>query len=567
MLNNLQWKYVPIPDRIQIKNFSEALFSDTKYWQKAIACLLLQKGIETREQAQTFFAPSWGHFHDPFLMKDMDKAVERILLAIDRKENILIYGDYDVDGTCSVSLLYQFLSQLYSNVSTYVPDRYREGYGVSFLGIDYAEDNGVSLMITLDCGIKAHEKVIYAREKGIEMIITDHHTPSDTLPQAIAVLNPKREDCSYPYKELCGCGIGFKLIQAIQKRLQLPEELPSKYLELVALATCADIVPLTGENRLLVSLGLQALNQEPSPVMQALLASAKTPIQVRDLVFVAAPRINAAGRMQHAQEAVDFLSGEAPEKASTLETLNSQRKSADEEITHEALSLIEQHYEEDSPATIVFSPHWHKGVIGIVASRLIETYYRPTLVFTRSGEVLAASARSVSGYNLYQALVECKEYLLQFGGHKYAAGLTLLPENYLPFKQKFQEVVSRTLPAELATPAITLAMEMPLEKITGAFYNMLKCFAPFGPQNMTPIFFAKKVFAKEITPIGKQKEHLRLQVTDATGKLSFAAVGFGLSHKKELLQKGKPFTIAYQLDENHWKGNVSLQLVLKDIVS
>ena len=537
MPNNLQWKYVPIPDRIQIKNFSESLFSDTKYWQKAIACLLLQKGIETREQAQTFFAPSWGHFHDPFLMKDMDKAVERILLAIDRKENILIYGDYDVDGTCSVSLLYQFLSQLYPNVSTYVPDRYREGYGVSFLGIDYAEDNGVSLMITLDCGIKAHEKVIYAR------------------------------DCSYPYKELCGCGIGFKLIQAIQKRLQLPEELPSKYLELVALATCADIVPLTGENRLLVSLGLQALNQEPSPVMQALLASAKTPIQVRDLVFVATPRINAAGRMQHAQEAVDFLSGEAPEKASTLETLNSQRKSADEEITHEALSLIEQHHEEDSPATIVFSPHWHKGVIGIVASRLIETYYRPTLVFTRSGEVLAASARSVSGYNLYQALVECKEYLLQFGGHKYAAGLTLLPENYLPFKQKFQEVVSRTLPAELATPAITLAMEMPLEKITGAFYNMLKCFAPFGPQNMTPIFFAKKVFAKEITPIGKQKEHLRLQVTDATGKLSFAAVGFGLSHKKELLQKGKPFTIAYQLDENHWKGNVSLQLVLKDIVS
>ena len=537
MLNNLQWKYVPIPDRIQIKNFSEALFSDTKYWQKAIACLLLQKGIETREQAQTFFAPSWGHFHDPFLMKDMDKAVERILLAIDRKENILIYGDYDVDGTCSVSLLYQFLSQLYSNVSTYVPDRYREGYGVSFLGIDYAEDNGVSLMITLDCGIKAHEKVIYAREKGIEMIITDHHTPSDTLPQAIAVLNPKREDCSYPYKELCGCGIGFKLIQAIQKRLQLPEELPSKYLELVALATCADIVPLTGENRLLVSLGLQALNQEPSPVMQALLASAIPPIQVRDLVFVAAPRINAA------------------------------RKSADEQITHEALSLIEQHHEADSPATIVFSPHWHKGVIGIVASRLIETYYRPTLVFTRSGEVLAASARSVSGYNLYEALVECKEYLLQFGGHKYAAGLTLLPENYQPFKQKFQEVVSRTLPAELATPAITLAMEMPLEKITGAFYNMLKCFAPFGPQNMTPIFFAKKVFAKEITPIGKQKEHLRLQVTDATGKLSFAAVGFGLSHKKELLQQGKPVTIAYQLDENHWKGNVSLQLVLKDIVS
>ena len=271
--------------------------------------------------------------------------------------------------------------------------------------------------------------------------------------------------------------------------------------------------------------------------------------------------------MQHAQEAVDFLSGEAPEKASTLETLNNQRKSADEEITQQALSLIEQHHEEDSPATIVFSPHWHKGVIGIVASRLIETYYRPTLVFTRSGEVLAASARSVSGYNLYEALVECKEYLLQFGGHKYAAGLTLLPENYQPFKQKFQEVVSRTLPAELAIPAITLAMEMPLEKITGAFYNMLKYFAPFGPQNMTPIFFAKKVFAKEITPIGKQKEHLRLQVTDATGKLSFAAVGFGLSHKKELLQQGKPFTIAYQLDENHWKGNVSLQLVLKDIVS
>ena len=498
-------------------------------------------------------------------MKDMDRAVERILSAIDQEQPILIYGDYDVDGTCSVAVLYLFLSAIYSHVFTYVPDRYREGYGVSTQGIDFADDNEIPLIITLDCGIKSHERVVYARERGIDMIITDHHTPSDTLPEAVAVLNPKRADCPYPYKELCGCGIGFKLVQALCTALDLPSQTAYRYLDLVALATCADIVPLTGENRILVHAGLQLINQQPSEVMQLLLASAKHPVEVRDLVFVAAPRVNAAGRMQHAEKAVRLLTGQDLDEAATLEYLNTQRKTTDEQITDEALRMIVLDREETAPATVVFSPHWHKGVIGIVASRLIETYYRPTIVFTQSGEVLAASARSVKGFNLYEALCECQDELIQFGGHTAAAGMTLHPDNYERFKQKFQEVVERTLPPALRVPKLLLSGELPLSDITYTFYRCLQRFAPFGPKNMTPIFYAHNVLAKEVRRVGKDFSHLRMILNDPKSNHDFVAVGFGLGYQESLVESGEPLTIAYQLTENSWQGRTSLELIVKAV--
>ena len=565
MPSKLVWDFLPAPPKEAVEALTHSLFKEVHPWHRIIASLLLQRGITSFEEAKAFFNPSLADLHDPFLMKDMDKAVERILLAISSEQPILIYGDYDVDGTCSVAVLYLFLSAIYPNVFTYVPDRYKEGYGVSKEGIDFADDNQIPLIITLDCGIKSHERVAYARERGIDMIITDHHTPSETLPEALAVLNPKRADCSYPYKELCGCGIGFKLVQALCKTLDFSPETAYKYLDLVALATCADIVPLTGENRILVHTGLQLINQQPTEVMQLLLASAKRPVEVRDLVFVAAPRINAAGRMEHAEKAVRFLIGRDLDKATELEYLNTQRKTTDEQITKQALCMILSQGEEEAPATVVFSQDWHKGVIGIVASRLIETYYRPTIVFTQSGDVLAASARSVRGFNLYEALCECKDELIQFGGHTAAAGMTLRPENYERFKQKFQEVVERTLPQELRSPKLTLSGELPLGDITYTFYRCLQRFAPFGPKNMTPVFYAHGVLTKEVRRVGKDFSHLRMILTDPKSNHDFVAVGFGLAPQKSLIESGEPLTIAYQLTENSWQGRTSLELIIKDV--
>ena len=565
MPNKLVWEYLPEPPKEAVKGLAHTLFKEELPWHDTIARLLLQRGISSFDQAKAFFNPSLADLHDPYQMKDMDRAVERILSAIDQEQPILIYGDYDVDGTCSVAVLYLFLSAIYPHVFTYVPDRYREGYGVSTQGIDFADDNEIPLIITLDCGIKSHERVVYARGRGIDMIITDHHTPSDTLPEAVAVLNPKRSDCSYPYKELCGCGIGFKLVQALCTALDLPSETAYRYLDLVALATCADIVPLTGENRILVHAGLQLINQQSSEVMQQLLASAKRPVEVRDLVFVAAPRVNAAGRMQHAEKAVRLLTGQDLDEAATLEYLNIQRKTTDEQITDEALRMIVLDREETAPATVVFSPHWHKGVIGIVASRLVETYYRPTIVFTQSGEVLAASARSVKGFNLYEALCECQDELIQFGGHTAAAGMTLRPENYERFKQKFQEVVERTLPPELRTPKLLLSGELPLSDITYTFYRCLQRFAPFGPKNMTPVFYAHNVLAKEVRRVGKDLSHLRMILNDPKSNHDFVAVGFGLGYQKSLIESGERLTIAYQLTENSWQGRTSLELIIKDV--
>ena len=567
MPSKLVWDFLPAPPKEAVEALTRSLFKEVLPWHRTIASLLLQRGITSFEEARAFFNPSLADLHDPFLMKDMDKAVERILLAISSEQPILIYGDYDVDGTCSVAVLYLFLSAIYPNVFTYVPDRYREGYGVSSQGIDFADDNQIPLIITLDCGIKSHERVAYARERGIDMIITDHHTPSETLPEALAVLNPKRADCSYPYKELCGCGIGFKLVQALCKTLDFSPETAYKYLDLVALATCADIVPLTGENRILVHTGLQLINQQPTEVMQLLLASSKRPVEVRDLVFVAAPRINAAGRMEHAEKAVRFLIGCDLDKATELEYLNTQRKTTDEQITEQALCMILSQGEEEAPATVVFSQDWHKGVIGIVASRLIETYYRPTIVFTQSGDVLAASARSVKGFNLYEALCECKDELIQFGGHTAAAGMTLRPENYERFKQKFQEVVERTLPQELRSPKLTLSGELPLGDITYTFYRCLQRFAPFGPKNMTPVFYAHGVLAKEVRRVGKDFSHLRMILTDPKSNHDFVAVGFDLAPQKELIESGQPLTIAYQLTENSWQERTSLELIIKGVKS
>ena len=563
-----KWNLKPLPDESSVLRLCSEIYKTAKPAQRSIVQLLLQRKIETYEQAKKFFNPSLKDLHNPFEMKDMDKAVQRILQAIENHENILIYGDYDVDGTTAVSLFYLFLSELYNNVTCYVPDRYKEGYGVSFQGINYASDNNISLIITLDCGIKAIDKVDYAKEKGIDVIVCDHHTPSSELPKAVAILNPKQKDCSYPYDELCGCGIAFKLAQAINIVLERPESFVFKYLDLVAIAIAADIVPVTGENRILLAQGLSLINEKPSIPVRKLLQTAKQPYTTTDLVFVVAPRINAAGRIAHANLVIELLTQkqekEIISKAYEIEYLNDKRKRLDEEITQEALVQIIENQEENKKTTVVFQPFWHKGVIGIVASRLIENYYRPTLVFTKNEDKLVASARSVSGFNIYNALEACQEYLEQFGGHKYAAGLTIKEENYNKFKEAFERIVSQTIDKELLEQRINIDLEIKLEDISSIFFETLKRFAPFGPENMTPVFLSKGVKAKEFRAVG-DGSHLRIVLTNIEETVSFVAIGFGLAEKKTLLEKGQPFDIVYQLEENIWNGKVSIQMRIKDI--
>lgn len=563
-----KWNLKPLPDESSVLRLCSEIYKTAKPAQRSIVQLLLQRKIETYEQAKKFFNPSLKDLHNPFEMKDMDKAVQRILQAIENQENILIYGDYDVDGTTAVSLFYLFLSELYNNVTCYVPDRYKEGYGVSFQGINYASDNNISLIITLDCGIKAIDKVDYAKEKGIDVIVCDHHTPSSELPKAVAILNPKQKDCSYPYDELCGCGIAFKLAQAINIVLERPESFVFKYLDLVAIAIAADIVPVTGENRILLAQGLSLINEKPSIPVRKLLQTAKQPYTTTDLVFVVAPRINAAGRIAHANLVIELLTQkqekEIISKAYEIEYLNDKRKRLDEEITQEALVQIIENQEENKKTTVVFQPFWHKGVIGIVASRLIENYYRPTLVFTKNEDKLVASARSVSGFNIYNALEACQEYLEQFGGHKYAAGLTIKEENYNKFKEAFERIVSQTIDKELLEQRINIDLEIKLEDVSSIFFETLKRFAPFGPENMTPVFLSKGVKAKEFRTVG-DGSHLRIVLTNIEETVSFVAIGFGLAEKKTLLEKGQPFDIVYQLEENIWNGRASIQMRIKDI--
>lgn len=561
----MRWTLKPQLDTAIINNLAEALNVDV-----IIASLLVQRGIETYDQAKKFFRPSLEDLLDPFLMKDMDRAVSRIDNAISDHENIMVYGDYDVDGTTSVALMSSYLETISSQVTTYIPDRYAEGYGVSYQGIDYASDNDISLIIALDCGIKAVEKVAYAKSKGIDFIICDHHRPGDTIPDAAAVLDPKREDCEYPYKELCGCGVGFKLIQALAiKKGQTIDDL-LVYLDLVATAIGADIVPITGENRVLAYFGLQVINQSPRTGFKAMLSQVKKEIlTITDVVFILAPRINAAGRMKHGLHAVNLLKEENPEialqYASEIETYNSDRKDADKSITEEALVQIIQNSEEDKYTTVVYDENWHKGVIGIVASRLTETYYRPTLVFTKSGEKLAASARSVKGFDVYNALDACSDYIEQFGGHKYAAGLTLKEENYEVFKQKFEEAVLSTIDKKLLTPEILIDEIIELDQITPKFFRILKQFAPFGPGNMTPVFMTENVkdtgYAK---CVGADDKHLKCKVQK--NGLAFGAIGFNLGPKLDLIKGSQNVKVAYTIDENEWNGTVSLQLKLKDII-
>lgn len=561
----MRWTLKPKPLEEDIHRLSTELKVDG-----LIAHLLLQRGITNFKEAKKFFRPELSDLHNPFLMQDMDKAVARIQRAIANGENILVYGDYDVDGTTSVALLSSYLQVTYANVATYIPDRYNEGYGVSYQGIDFAEDNDFSLIIALDCGIKAIDKVAYASEKGIDFIICDHHRPGETIPDAVAVLDPKRKDCNYPYKELCGCGVGFKLIQALAAKEGLGIETLNPYLDLVAVAIAADIVPITGENRVLAYYGLQVINAAPRIGIKAIINQLKkTTLTITDVVFVIAPRINAAGRIEHAQHAVNLLTAtdyqQAEQFAKEIEAFNTDRKGLDREITVEALQQIEALKEEDKFTSVVYQEHWHKGVIGIVASRLTETYYRPTLVFTKSGNKLAASARSVKGFDVYNALEACADCIEQFGGHKYAAGLTLLEEQYPIFKKKFETVVSSTIDAKLLTPELQIDAAIDLEQITPKLMRILKQFAPFGPGNMTPVFMTDKVkdtgYAKGV---GQEEAHLKFSVTQ-NGSGPIGGIGFNLGKKLPLLKNNNAVAIAYTIDENEWNGTVSLQLKLKDL--
>lgn len=561
----MRWTLKPKPENKKVEALQKALQVDA-----TVATLLLERGIETFDDAKRFFRPSLDDLHNPFLMKDMDKAVNRIEEAIKNEENILVYGDYDVDGTTSVALMASYLKTRTERIATYIPDRYDEGYGISFKGIDFAQDNDFSLIIALDCGIKALNKVLYAKEKGVDFIICDHHRPGDYIPQAVAVLDPKREDCEYPYKELCGCGVGFKLIQALAfNEGKTIEELAS-YLDLVATAIGADIVPITEENRVLAYFGLQVINENPRMGIQALIAQVKKKeLTITDVVFIIAPRINAAGRMKHGNYAVTLLTETNPDLAkqyaAEIETFNTDRRETDKQITEEALKQIEQQKEQERFTTVVYNETWHKGVIGIVASRLTETYYRPTLVFTKSGGELAASARSISGFDVYNALEACSEHIEQFGGHKYAAGLTLKEENYEVFKLAFENEVFKSIDRKLLSPEIKVDMQINLNQIDDKLMRILKQFSPFGPGNMTPVFMTEDLQDTGYGKcVGEDESHLRITVKQGNSN-SYVGIGFGMGDKLSIVKDHKKFKAVYSIDENEWQGNVSFQLKLKDI--
>ena len=561
----MRWTLKSKPEKEKVQMLQNELQVDA-----LIATLLVQRGVETYDQAKAFFRPSLTDLHDPFLMKDMDKAVVRIEEAILKGENILVFGDYDVDGTTAVSLVSSYLKSYYPNVATYIPDRYDEGYGISYNGIDFAEDNEFTLIIALDCGIKSIDHIAYANAKNIDFIICDHHRPGDELPKAVAILDPKRNDCSYPYDELCGCGIGFKLIQALaSKRGQTLEDLVL-YLDLVATAIAADIVPITGENRILAKYGLEVINSNPRPGIKALIQNVnKKSLTITDVVFIVAPRINAAGRIKHGNEAVALLTeydlDQAEQFASEIEQHNSDRKGLDKQITVEALAQIEDNNEKENFTTVIYQENWHKGVIGIVASRLTETYYRPTIVFTKSGDKLAASARSVKDFDVYNALEACAEHLEQFGGHKYAAGMTLKEENYEAFKAAFEKEVRNTISSELLIPEIEIDAEINLSEISPKLIRVLNQFEPFGPENMTPVFLTKNIKDTGYPKLlGKEEEHLKLFVKQENSE-GFGAIAFFMGNKLNQISNQKPFDAVYCIDENEFKGTVTVQLRIKDL--
>lgn len=563
-----RWNYLPLPERELVENLQNALGIEPN-----LCALLAQRGVKDFEGAKDFFRPSLTKLHDPFLMKDMDRAVERINQAIDKGERILIYGDYDVDGTTSVALMYSFLSPHYSHISTYIPDRYKEGYGVSTAGIDYAEDNGISLIIALDCGIKAIDKVAYAREKGIDFIICDHHRPGSEIPKAAAVLDPKREDCDYPFKELSGCGVGFKLTQALCRNWQLSEDTCNPLLDLLAISIGADIVPIVGENRILAHHGMKLLNSNPRKGIRLLkeIANKKdVELSITDVVFMIGPRINAAGRIAHGQLAVDLLISDddatVERSCEQINQHNNERRELDSSITTEALQMIEEQQEHQRVSTVLFSKNWHKGVIGIVASRLMETYYRPTIVFTESSGVLAGSARSVKGFDVYNALDSCRDILEQFGGHMYAAGMTLQEKRFELFKERFEEVVSTTIKPEQLTPQLEIDLSLGLSSLSHKFYRILKQFAPFGPQNMKPTFVTHGLKDSGYSrAVGADQTHLKLDLVEKQSGLRIQGIAFGMADKLELIKKAQTVSVAYHLDLNVFNGRESLQMQVKDI--
>lgn len=536
---------------------------------KVLCQLLVTRGIETFEAAKTFFRPQLSNLHSPWLMKDMEKAVDRIQKAMRSGEKILVFGDYDVDGTTSVAVVFSFLQKIYDAVNFYIPHRYREGYGVSKAGIDHAKETGCTLIISLDCGIKSADLIAYAKTLGIDFIVCDHHLPDEILPPAVAILNAKQADCPYPYKDLCGCGVGFKLITALTERLELHPETPNQYLDLVATAIAADIVPLTGENRILAYHGLIKANREPNLGIKALmkLSNMTGEMQIQNLVFMIAPRVNAAGRMDDARKAVQlFISPtleEALQYAEMLHSDNSDRREADSSTTEEALALLEANPQwKDRCSTVVFQPHWHKGVVGIVASRLIEHYHRPTIVLTSSGEYAAGSARSVPGFNLYEAIHACREHLLGYGGHFAAAGLTLEKEKVELFREKFESVVSASIQPEQLIPEILLDTILKLEDISQTFYNILCQMEPFGPDNPRPVFLIRNVQDTGWSKIVKE-QHVRFSLTD--NKTTISGIGFGMAHKFPLLEKKRTIDVACTIDENEWQGQRSLQIRVIDI--
>ncbi|MEP7166239.1 MAG: single-stranded-DNA-specific exonuclease RecJ [Ferruginibacter sp.] len=560
-----RWHILPF-DKTKSRSLKQALGINL-----TICSILVQRGIESFEDAKNYFRPQLSSLHSPWLMKDMKKAVDRIDAALSSKEKILVFGDYDVDGTTAVASMYQFITGIYDPALTdfYVPHRYREGYGVSKMGIDFAAGNGYSLVICLDCGIKSVELIGYAKTLGIDFIVCDHHLPDKILPDAVAILNPKQVDCNYPYKELCGCGVGFKLMAALAEFYSLPEETYHRYLDLVATAIAADIVPMTGENRTLAFFGLQKINKDPAPGIKALifLGGLQKELNITNVVFVIAPRVNAAGRMDDARKAVQlFIENDyakALEYAGMLHSDNSDRKIADSSITQEALEMINADERlVNRKSSVVYKESWHKGVVGIVASRLIEHYYRPTVVLTRNGDMATGSARSVAGFNLYEAIYACREHLVAYGGHFAAAGLSLLPENIEAFSNKFNEVVSATIDERLLIPEIIIDSEITFPEINNSFYDILKQMEPFGPENMHPLFIAKAVTETGYSKILKEL-HVRFVVKQHDIVLN--GIGFNMSDKFYLLSLKKPLDIVFAIDENEWNGNKTLQLKVIDI--
>ena len=560
-----RWLFKEIPSQDQIERLSKSIHTNPY-----LTGVLLQRGISDFDLAKKFFRPSLNDLHDPFLMKDMDKAVRRLKMALDREEKILIYGDYDVDGTTAVALVYRYLRKFYPGCDVYIPDRYAEGYGVSLAGVEYAAANGYTLIIALDCGIKSSELVRVADNRGVDFIICDHHLPGDSIPHAVAVLDPKRQDCNYPCAELSGCGLGFKLIQAFARQYRDEQEI-FEYLDLVAVSIASDIVPIVDENRVIAYFGLKKLNEDPMPGLKALkdISGIKHELDISGVVFTLGPRINAAGRVAHARAAVDLLISRSEEDANELaekvNLKNELRKEFDSSITEEALAMIELNNQvRPSKSTVLFKNTWHKGVIGIVAARCIEKFYKPTVILTESNNKITGSARSVNGFDLYHAILSCSDLLEKFGGHKYAAGLTLDASNLEAFQQRFEEVVASTITTEMMTPVIEIDYTIPLDAVNPKFVNVLKQMGPFGPENPRPIFEARDLYVFNSLSSFKDR-HIKFLAGQEGGKSVFQAVGFDMADFYEPLSRGLPFRMAFTIEENVYNGTTSIQLRIKDI--